>query len=712
MLPIEELKKFTFKSFDNYTTSNNYFKQNNYFYGENGEGKSSLIKGIEDICIKRNIRYEYYSKDYIHNIISLEDDVLYGVKLTIGEKNVEKNKELNKKIKEKKNLESGYNILVLEEEAENQFKAMESRCNELHKENKGSTRIRKPQISKEKIEEFFNTHSSNYINNKLNISKSVLTKGADQSYYEEILKNLKKVDDLKIVSCEWNWNELKQILNTEFKKLDVDYSVLTWIEEGVKLHDNKGVVECKFCKNKFNISQRLFEINEMISNETKNKQDELINIKNMIENMMIKLSISNIDSKELLENDEYSKNYSELKIKKIDITQLFKEIIAIIKIKLHSMDESIEFSFEDIQDKIGQCNEIISYLNIIKLNLIEENENNQKIINDIANYKLSKAIIEDTLINDCKEKFLSTYKKIKKFYFELGAINDEIKLIESKMSDTTDVANWINYILNDSNINIQLELKNNNYCLKMRSNSKINLQIENISEGEKGFIAFLYWYFKLYKKFGTKEKDELNSDIKVVLIDDPICSLDNKNNTYLLTLINNIINHNTFQVFVALHEWRDFTNLTFGKNNKDIHKIMEVKKQNGFSQIEDRKSTDSIYKTMYKEINAMNDKDNLEPEDIIKAPNYIRRCLETYLRFNYNIPLATEKSEQDIVEKLEISARQQANFTTLLKVCNIFSHGDEHLYQLSEKDVKTSILCFISVMKHKDEHHHYKMING
>lgn len=62
----------------------------------------------------------------------------------------------------------------------------------------------------------------------------------------------------------------------------------------------------------------------------------------------------------------------------------------------------------------------------------------------------------------------------------------------------------------------------------------ISLNIKDISEGEKNLIAFLFFYFELFE---DEKQETIKSNIKTLIIDDPINSFDEANRFYVLELV-------------------------------------------------------------------------------------------------------------------------------------------------------------------------------
>ncbi len=712
MNQIKELRDFTCKSFKNYSTTKDYFKLNNYIYGENGEGKSSLLKGIAIECDKMNVRYEYYDRDYVDDVLSFEEDSIKGVKLTLGKGNVTVEKEIKRLKNEIKNISSTNNISSLEISLRSEYEQSIELINSIFHTQKGDTKIKIKKLNSiNEIDEFLISYKDEQKKYEGKFDEDLTSKEVNSITYENNLNELRNIEDFKLINAnEIDFENMENIFNTKFESLNIDFNVLKWIEHGKQFHKSGDIVECKFCKNRFNATERIYEINKLISNKTNHLQNSLKDYSKQLSALEHEISSIIVDRKVLLDNFDFNDTYSNA-LKK-DKELLLNEISLLkenINIKISNMNEIVNFDFLELIDKISHFGTILEKLNKIKETLINNNDLAFRKINDVAKLKVAREMITNIELNKKLDSIKKDNDTLNEILNKISSLEQQIEALEQTQSNVSDVANFINLSLKNSGINIRLSIDNNdNYRLKLNSDPEVILKIKNISEGEKSLIAFLYWYFCLYKKLNTDGIGTFNQDIKIVIIDDPICSLDNKNNTHLITLINNIVKHSNFQTFIAFHEWRDFINLTYGKND-DIHKFIHVKKKNGISELIDCKNIGSFYKKMYTELESLYNKEEWTNDDVLKAPNYLRRCLETYLRFNYNIEYATAGTEDKIFGLLKVSNRKKDAFSTLLKICNIFSHGDAFLYEPSEEEIKNSVKCFMKIMESKDSDHHQIM---
>lgn len=142
---------------------------------------------------------------------------------------------------------------------------------------------------------------------------------------------------------------------------------------------------------------------------------------------------------------------------------------------------------------------------------------------------------------------------------------------------------FLNEVLSSLGIQIILSLKENNYYLK-HALEGCDLTIDNISEGEKNLLALLY--FELYT---DKNQESFNSEIELVVIDDPISSLDDSNKFYVLEIVKKILSENTPPIFLFTHLWNDFCQITYGIKRKDtnygVFEIYKNSKNNFCSEI-------------------------------------------------------------------------------------------------------------------------------
>ncbi len=158
---------------------------------------------------------------------------------------------------------------------------------------------------------------------------------------------------------------------------------------------------------------------------------------------------------------------------------------------------------------------------------------------------------------------------------------------------------------------------------------------KTLSEGEYNFVTFLYFYHLVY---GAQNREDISVP-KIVVIDDPVSSLDSNILFVVSTLTKKIIedcrkNSNGIQqVFVFTHNTYFHKEITYiGSRNswkKNEVSFWIVKKSNNISQIVDYKGENPIrssYELLWSELKNPNDLPR------VTIFNTLRRILEYYFK--------------------------------------------------------------------------------
>lgn len=125
-------------------------------------------------------------------------------------------------------------------------------------------------------------------------------------------------------------------------------------------------------------------------------------------------------------------------------------------------------------------------------------------------------------------------------------------------------------------VNLKLEVLNDDYIIK-QSITNEKLQLNDISEGEQNLLSLLYFYYELFE---DKEQKNLKSSIDLIVIDDPISSVDDINKMYILALVKKICELDGIQLFIFTHVWDDFCDICYNKADKpdSPYGFYEIKK--------------------------------------------------------------------------------------------------------------------------------------
>ena len=261
-------------------------------------------------------------------------------------------------------------------------------------------------------------------------------------------------------------------------------------------------------------------------------------------------------------------------------------------------------------------------------------------------------------------------KKIEEQNAKMSNLNKEINDLNTDSSGALKVVNDINEYLKNLGFRgfylkaVQISGSRIPHYKIFKDNEQ-EADTNTLSEGEKNFIAFLYFYFTVTK---SKDTDERISNNKIVIIDDPVSSLDNSTLHIVSNLIKDmlLICSNCYdldgdlslgdfitQIFIFTHNIYFHNEITHNqiKNNEYVN-FYEISKDNSnrttitlcekdgqiFNPV------DNVYSLLWKDYN--------KSTDPISVNNLGRQILDYYfIHINFY-------SYEDLVNELENKKEQ------------------------------------------------------
>ena len=472
-----------------------------------------------------------------------------------------------------------------------------------------------------------------------------------------------------------NINEIKDIFVKKFDDIEIPSSrIVEWITSGLSIHE-KGE-KCKFCGGTPDLDFIQSNINKYNSNEKQKASISLTNFKNELDTLSLQINkllelknsvIANLGSDttqyfdNIESNDNLLTNYKEKlnsKIENINLQIDFEDE------KLKKILSSIKNSYDNIiqikDEKLKILDEKISKLNILIKGAIGlEIRNNTFINSNMQLVSQKQKVLDESRIKN-KENL------------------DKIKELKDSKSNTKDFADYINDILSMLEVNLKLEVLNDDYIIK-QSITNDKLQLDDISEGEQNLLSLLYFYYELFE---DKEQKHLKSSINLIVIDDPISSVDDINKMYVLELIKKICELNNIQLFVFTHVWEDFCSICYNKADKQNtpYGFYEIKKDTNGSKIVSAKTNETPYKHDFKDIYEFSQKqdcNDMTDCEIYHYPNIMRKILEEFLSFKVKSSNPTYTNFNNIKKVLcgdNPTSKDEMAIGMLLNVCNILSH--------------------------------------
>lgn len=646
----------------------------NYFFGNNGCGKSTLARYLQSLAEKKNdIQYPscsfqgydsnqeeiiIFNQDFIENNFK-NSDTLKGVfslnqtNTTIDAQITANETDISKKNNEQKQLEEANKDL--NNRREDNRNDLAGKC-----------------FSKRDVFKTFSKIKLEYSGSKksnLSYIESILEKGEYQSSsLDELVSSYKKLyeDKLEEIGLSLNinlfdelatmQNEVNPLLeeiivgkdDVKLAELIKKYNLKPWVLQGKQYLEKTGKI-CPFCQQSIS-DDFISQLNDMFDESSRQKVDKIKSEKINYERKFSKL-LENIQTVVKKYNEDNIVSNLQIQLKTI-----LDENIKLIEDKIKASNE--KKSVKTIDNSVKEIMEKINYA-------IKQNDD---IVNSIDTQK--KSLLSNIwiyLANDCKSD-IAKYKqdnkqdeeKISQNKLKIDALGEEIEQLRHQNSElrmqtvnTKEAVDNINQILKNSGF-IGFEIlekdKINNisqyYLSRIGSDHQENI-FNSLSEGEKNFISFLYFYQLC---FGTTDIQANSSKKKIVVIDDPVSSMDSQVLFIVSTLIQKLIawgtsNRNDFdnltvsQVFILTHNLYFYKEISLdcrplckSKNHYRIYK-----NEQNITFIESKgKKYDALddYSLMWnslKEIKSQIQDDN-KSQNVLIA-NLFRRILESYANF-------------------------------------------------------------------------------
>lgn len=677
---ITKVNQLNLKSWVNYTNPDEYnFDKKNLIFGENGRGKSSLAEGVYLEYVNKNDAnsIRFFKREFVDTIVSLQESTkINGVRAIFGDSNIDKEIEIRKLIEEI------IDINPIDEDIKQVDLRIRDILDTLHESKKGDISHFPTKQKKLSTSELLFSLESD-LNKVLSIEESrekLKNLTGNTTEIEHQLEILKATEVLEIMNFRLDLLEpIQEMLNTSYDKSDIpSYSVVEWIRNGVDLHKSKN--HCQFCTNSIDVE----EIEKKLELYLKNKKQKdsailnnfIIDLRNTVESSV----------RVFTRIDDYAR-LMRITEDMSALTEVIKEIESFIKnleIKINDMSERINQNLDPLRDAMINIDYLNNILKESRENQIKSTESKLDRIRDLVRGSIAASFLDDSNVQDLlrvRNELAESLTTAKQKNIDT---NESIEEIRKQISEYSDFMEFINKVLDslEININLQLDTENDSHYVLVNSRTSENLSLDSISEGEKNLFALIFFYFEL---FNDENQENIKDEVKCVIIDDPVSSLDDTNRFYVLELVNQVFEiDDDVQIFVFTHSWDDFCSLAYGKNN---YKMLEIYKDiidDSSSKLRKSKSTASPYRKLFTEIfllSNMNRSDEMDDCARYHSINSMRRIFEEFLKFKSSTNLLPQASNlENIVRIYNISAPAPMSKTwknklsSFLVYINVLSH--------------------------------------
>lgn len=702
-------------------------KKINFIYGANGTGKSTLSKvlGNEIFSSECNIEWNtgikeeviVYNKGFVEK--NFQNDIALKGIFSMGEENIEKQNE----IKEKKNKIDELNKEIAKYENKiNEFdndkrvyrNDIEDKCWHIQKQygEEFKSALTGSRSSKKNFcDKCIEVYKSLEVDKVLSVEelrtryKTIFSKDASKNnkYLNLPINEINSLDT----------NELLGIMivgksDTPIGSFIKYLNASDWVKLGVE-YAKKTNGKCPYCQQELpsNIQEdieayfdKTYEENKTALNRYEKKYSLMIDkIKDIFQD---------------IEKNKYAYiDYTEFNNKKILFLSKLEKNKQIIQSKLESLSKVVKI--ESVSLIANDLNEIINQFNI-KIELNNELVKNQKQEKEIFKNQLwdflvlqcreyIKIFIED---NIKKEKGKNgILAKIKRGKEEVRELKNDVEKKEASFVSVRPTVNAINTLLKNFGFNgFKIEVneeKIGTYKIVRPSGEEAS---KTLSEGEYNFISFLYFY---YLCFGSQERTKLGIK-KILVIDDPVSSMDSNVLFIIATLVKNMIKKckdnkdDINQIFILTHNVYFHKEITFWSRKEALpieetryYVLKKMENKTTVKEYEDNPIKTS-YELLWKEIKD----DNIGSANLLM--NIMRRILEHYFMVIGNI------NYEKCIDEIEGSDKIICK--SLVSLINEGSHSifDDFIFAPDDSDIENYKRVFKLVFEKLGHIDHYNMM--
>ncbi len=703
--------------------------QFNYIFGSNGTGKTTISRVIADhnaypecsVSWRNGIPLE--TKVLNLDFVEKNFNQLKGV-FTLGEKQKDTFEKI-RTVKEELDREQ-VSLVGLKKTLEglDGTGGKKGELDQLDEEFK-----EKCWLHKKKHDEKFHRAFTGYRNNAQKFMEKVLNESKDNKAPEKSVSELElqaesvfgvtpsKEDYIptyemsELLAHESNPILLKPIIGKE----DVDIAAMIkklgssdWVRQGLTFYERNDQV-CPFCQQSttdaFAASladyfDESFEtdcktIGTLISEYTTDASNLQKVIAKILDNPGKFLDVENLKSQKIILDQTISANNLVLDRKK-------KEPSQVVELKtLDALSTEIKELIDAANNKVTNHNNLVDNLETEKRDLTAQVWRLvlSELEFDLKQYRTKKDALEKAVAN------LNT--KIEHTNSRIGEKEREISDLERQATSIQPTIDDINNILSRfgfDSFKLMMGADKKSYRLVRQNGEDAR---DTLSEGEKSFVVFLYFYHLLR---GSMSEDGITTD-RIVVFDDPVSSLDSDILFVVSSLIREVCEKvrenrgNIRQVFVFTHNIYFHKEVTFN-NRRERGPLLEetfwiVRKDGPVSKIERHKENPirTLYELLWMDVRNPSFTN-------LRIENSLRRILEYYFKilgsYDRDIIYAQFDGEEKLICK------------SLFSWVNAGSHhAHDDIYMTpSEKSVNCYLEVFRAIFEKTGHNGHYKMMMG
>jgi hypothetical protein len=533
--------------------------------------------------------------------------------------------------------------------------------------------------------------------------------------------NHEKLEEIPMV----NFSSVQRLNNEQIlsKKIigkeDVDIGTLIkklgnsdWIKDGMKYLDvSEGV--CPFCQKTLQdgfYAQIEEYFDETYSADLKKIDTLRNNYQNESNNLVEQIN-------KILQRGSDKINNTELQNTIATLLEIFKLNNKKIEDKIRTPSIPIELEgYQGIPEKVAAlittANKEIEKHNAMVANLADEKEKLKREIWQAIVQEVESEIVEYNREVQEREKEISDlHQQNEKHTRDIQRSKEDLQNLQIKLTSVIPMKDKINQWLEQFGfMGFRLDCGDDEHSYKIIRENGSPAE-KTLSEGERNFIAFLYFFALLQ---GSNDSTG-NVPSQIVVIDDPVSSMDSDVLFIISFLIRNLYCDickdigNIKQLFLSTHNIYFHKAVSFSDGlKKYISKQMKywvTRKEDGKSELfaHENNPVQSTYEILWEEIRDASH--NPKPVTKSSLQNTMRRILEHYYKYYGGIPL------HEIADKMKQEDRGLAR--SLISWVNDGSHSfldDVYYTPYQEVSTKKYLNVFRLIFSELGHIAHYNMM--
>lgn len=708
-------------------------KKVNFIYGANGSGKTTISNYFIDP--KRNnysdcsinwkndeqLKSLVYNKEFRDKNFGKE--TIAGV-FTLGEATKEEKAQIdlnNQELVELKNLgtkkrETLDKLKIDRNKLEDDFR--EQIWKTAYKKNEKNFKeafkgVMQKKSFLDKLHKEFNENKSELREFKYLLKKSETIFGDIPEKLNELDKiefeEIRNIEDLGI------WQ--KKIIgkgDVEIANLIQRLNINDWVNEGRKYIDEETQV-CPFCQektitNNFKLQLEKY-FDETFIKDTKQVKEDSVKYERELENIINQLTLIEISEKENKKSKLELDKFSSL-LKTLNSQFLVNKELLNNKIKEPSREISLKSTkeqLEEIESTLDDSNKLTSEHNKIVDNFSAEKAD---LITNVWRYLIEEN--KDQLLN-YSTKSQGLDKGISKLDDDLKTLINSHRILKNTIKELTKNVTSIQPSVDEINtILISFGFKNFEIVPSKAGINSYQIQREDgelaestLSEGEITFITFLY-FLQLCK--GSISETNISEE-RILVIDDPISSLDSNILFVVSNLIKQIIKRiksgegNIKQLILLTHNVYFHKEVSFinGRTQKCKNaNFWILRKVDNKSIIQDFEMVNPVqnsYELLWKELKQKKHHSGLTIQ------NTMRRIIENYFK------ILGKYTDDSLIEKFK-NPQEKEICRSLISWINEGSHTipDDLFIEMQHNTIDNYLEVFQKIFEETNQIEHYNMM--